>query len=102
MTANGQPDNPRSARYVLKDFVNGKLLYCYAPPNMKQEVYHPFPRFSKLCSRVLPPRELRAIKVIYFKDRKCSYLNTIKLQIRQRVFLVNIILLVSNISYKFK
>ncbi|XP_029471651.1 large subunit GTPase 1 homolog isoform X1 [Rhinatrema bivittatum] len=32
MTAHGQPDQPRSARYVLKDYVNGKLLYCHPPP----------------------------------------------------------------------
>ncbi|KAJ9599173.1 hypothetical protein L9F63_010350, partial [Diploptera punctata] len=43
MTQNGQPDNPRSARYVLKDFVNGKLLYCHAPPGCDQAQYHIFP-----------------------------------------------------------
>ncbi|KAM6223137.1 large subunit GTPase 1 homolog [Rhynchocyon petersi] len=32
MTAHGQPDHPRSARYILKDYVNGKLLYCHPPP----------------------------------------------------------------------
>lgn len=32
MTAHGQPDQPRSARYILKDYVNGKLLYCHPPP----------------------------------------------------------------------
>ncbi|XP_064372886.1 large subunit GTPase 1 homolog isoform X2 [Dromaius novaehollandiae] len=34
MTAHGQPDQPRSARYVLKDYVNGKLLYCHPPPGV--------------------------------------------------------------------
>ncbi|KAK3105322.1 hypothetical protein FSP39_022517 [Pinctada imbricata] len=34
MTANGLPDCPRSARYILKDFVNGRLLYCNAPPGV--------------------------------------------------------------------
>ncbi|XP_027320214.3 large subunit GTPase 1 homolog isoform X2 [Anas platyrhynchos] len=34
MTAHGQPDQPRSARYVLKDYVNGKLLYCHPPPGI--------------------------------------------------------------------
>ncbi|KAF6845134.1 ribosome biogenesis gtpase [Colletotrichum musicola] len=29
----GQPDESRAARYVLKDYVNGKLLYCEPPPN---------------------------------------------------------------------
>ncbi|XP_021040358.1 large subunit GTPase 1 homolog [Mus caroli] len=32
MTAHGQPDQPRSARYILKDYVGGKLLYCHPPP----------------------------------------------------------------------
>ncbi|KAJ7397207.1 Large subunit GTPase 1 like protein [Pitangus sulphuratus] len=34
MTAHGQPDQPRSARYILKDYVNGKLLYCHPPPGI--------------------------------------------------------------------
>ncbi|XP_044743090.1 large subunit GTPase 1 homolog [Chrysoperla carnea] len=64
MTANGQPDNARSARYVLKDFVKGKLLYATAPPNMKQEDYHIFPeRYTKPRNdSMLPPREVRAVK----------------------------------------
>ena len=28
----GQPDQSRAARYVLKDYVSGKLLYCEPPP----------------------------------------------------------------------
>ncbi|KAJ5182730.1 Large subunit GTPase 1 [Penicillium capsulatum] len=28
----GQPDESRAARYVLKDYVNGKLLFCQPPP----------------------------------------------------------------------
>jgi large subunit GTPase 1 len=28
----GQPDQSRAARYLLKDYVNGKLLYCEPPP----------------------------------------------------------------------
>lgn len=31
-TGQGQPDESRAARYVLKDYVNGKLLYCEPPP----------------------------------------------------------------------
>ncbi|KAI1340904.1 P-loop containing nucleoside triphosphate hydrolase protein [Xylariaceae sp. FL0016] len=29
----GQPDESRAARVVLKDYVNGKLLYVHPPPN---------------------------------------------------------------------
>jgi large subunit GTPase 1 len=32
-TGQGQPDESRAARYVLKDYVNGKLLYCHPPPH---------------------------------------------------------------------
>jgi len=32
-TGHGQPDESRAARYVLKDYVNGKLLYCHPPPS---------------------------------------------------------------------
>jgi large subunit GTPase 1 len=28
----GNPDESRAARYILKDYVNGKLLYCHPPP----------------------------------------------------------------------
>lgn len=31
-TGLGQPDESRAARYVLKDYVKGKLLYCHPPP----------------------------------------------------------------------
>ncbi|KAI9727766.1 MAG: hypothetical protein M1834_008005 [Cirrosporium novae-zelandiae] len=29
----GQPDASRAARYILKDYVNGKLLFCHSPPS---------------------------------------------------------------------
>jgi large subunit GTPase 1 len=31
-TGQGQPDESRAARFVLKDYVNGKLLFCHPPP----------------------------------------------------------------------
>ncbi|KAJ6028087.1 Large subunit GTPase 1 [Penicillium herquei] len=33
----GQPDESRAARYVLKDYVNGKLLYVHPPPVAENE-----------------------------------------------------------------
>ncbi|XP_012221126.2 large subunit GTPase 1 homolog [Linepithema humile] len=61
MTQNGQPDNPRSARYVLKDFVNGKLLYCVAPPTLEQGRFHTFPPRRRIVSanKHIPPRVVR-------------------------------------------
>uniref|UniRef100_A0A670ZU06 Large subunit GTPase 1 homolog n=1 Tax=Pseudonaja textilis TaxID=8673 RepID=A0A670ZU06_PSETE len=39
MTDHGQPDQPRSARLVLKDYVKGKLLYCHPPPGTDAELF---------------------------------------------------------------
>ena len=35
----GMPDHARAARMVLKDFVEGKLVFCQAPPNVDQAVF---------------------------------------------------------------
>jgi len=40
MTAGGRPDQSRAARIILKDYVNGKLLHCEAPPGVDQDTYH--------------------------------------------------------------
>lgn len=65
MTANGQPDQSRSARYVLKDFVNGKLLHCHAPPGHEQTDFHTFPVRQKEEHDIsnLPPRQQRAMRM---------------------------------------
>uniref|UniRef100_A0A1E1XFH0 Large subunit GTPase 1 homolog n=1 Tax=Amblyomma aureolatum TaxID=187763 RepID=A0A1E1XFH0_9ACAR len=64
MTQSGLPDNPRASRYILKDFVSGKLLYCVAPPGVSQEDYHTFPPPPARVRRPLltfdePPRMRR-------------------------------------------
>ncbi|XP_071764640.2 large subunit GTPase 1 homolog [Centroberyx gerrardi] len=41
MTSHGQPDQSRSARYILKDYVNGKLLYCHPPPHIHAADFQP-------------------------------------------------------------
>uniref|UniRef100_UPI0037E749A9 large subunit GTPase 1 homolog n=1 Tax=Semicossyphus pulcher TaxID=241346 RepID=UPI0037E749A9 len=41
MTSHGQPDQSRSARYILKDYVCGKLLYCHPPPHINVEDFQP-------------------------------------------------------------
>ncbi len=38
----GTPDQARAARVVLKDFVQGKLLFCLAPPGTDQLEYCPY------------------------------------------------------------
>nr|XP_023026894.1 large subunit GTPase 1 homolog [Leptinotarsa decemlineata] len=67
MTSNGQPDNSRASRYILKDYMNGKLLYCHAPKGVDQSTYHTWPERQKIVSesKVLPPRAVLAIKPCY-------------------------------------
>ncbi|XP_052284041.1 large subunit GTPase 1 homolog isoform X2 [Dreissena polymorpha] len=42
MTYRAVPDMPRSSRYLLKDYVNGKLLYCHPPPDVDSEAFNKF------------------------------------------------------------
>lgn len=34
----GESDMPRAARQILKDYTDGRLLYCHPPPEMGPEV----------------------------------------------------------------
>lgn len=63
MTANGEPDNARAARYVLKDFLNGKLLHCCAPPSIPQKEFHTHEEISETNEDRIPSRTLKIIKV---------------------------------------
>ncbi|KAF8913034.1 P-loop containing nucleoside triphosphate hydrolase protein, partial [Gymnopilus junonius] len=36
----GNPDEARAARYILKDYVNGKLLFCHPPPNVSEALFN--------------------------------------------------------------
>ena len=72
MTANGQPDQSRAARKILKDFINGKLLYCASPPTMKQVDFHKFaePQREEYVLTNLPPRQQRSMKITTGKSSK--------------------------------
>ncbi|KAL1456009.1 hypothetical protein WDU94_000764 [Cyamophila willieti] len=61
MTSNGQPDNPRSARYVLKDYVNGHLSYCHAPLGIPQEKFHVFKLKDRKPLPKPTPQAVRAL-----------------------------------------
>ncbi|RWS13216.1 hypothetical protein B4U79_03715 [Dinothrombium tinctorium] len=42
MTQRGLPDTARAARYIIKDFILGRLLVCFAPPSVNQNEFHLF------------------------------------------------------------
>uniref|UniRef100_H9G8S3 Large subunit GTPase 1 homolog n=1 Tax=Anolis carolinensis TaxID=28377 RepID=H9G8S3_ANOCA len=70
MTDHGQPDQPRSARYVLKDYVTGKLLYCHPPPGTDAQEFQrwhkrgsPAPKAPPPETRTRPGRSQRATQM---------------------------------------
>ena len=36
------PDVQRSARLILKDYINGKFIYCHAPPGVDEKSFQEF------------------------------------------------------------
>jgi large subunit GTPase 1 len=36
----GNPDEARAARYVLKDYANAKLLFCHPPPDISEDAFN--------------------------------------------------------------
>jgi large subunit GTPase 1 len=42
MTHKGIPDGSRAARLILKDYVSGKLLYCYPPPGVNAKEFQQY------------------------------------------------------------
>ncbi|XP_054691798.1 large subunit GTPase 1 homolog [Grus americana] len=75
MTAHGQPDQPRSARYVLKDYVSGKLLYCHPPlgidPNDFQHQHQRCPesRTVQASAQVKPEKNTKAKQIENVVDK---------------------------------
>ncbi|XP_061593148.1 large subunit GTPase 1 homolog [Cololabis saira] len=59
MTSHGQPDQSRSARYILKDYVSGKLLFCHPPPHINAEDFQP--QHSKFLSSDSDTCDLSAV-----------------------------------------
>jgi large subunit GTPase 1 len=46
----GNPDEARAARYILKDYVNAKLLFCHPPPNLPADEFNQETQDSMLRS----------------------------------------------------
>ncbi|KAF9107228.1 hypothetical protein BGX29_006914 [Mortierella sp. GBA35] len=63
----GNPDESRAARYILKDYVNGKLLFCAPPPGIEpidfNAEHNQLDRFKK--RKMAPTRRLPATASTY-------------------------------------
>ncbi|NWV13059.1 LSG1 GTPase, partial [Ptilonorhynchus violaceus] len=75
MTSHGQPDQPRSARYVLKDYVSGKLLYCHPPPGIDPNDFQhqhqrcPESRIVQATGQVKPEKNTKAKQIENVVDK---------------------------------
>jgi len=47
MGSHGMPDRHRAARIILKDYVNGVLLYCIPPTGVDPDEFNPMPILKK-------------------------------------------------------
>jgi hypothetical protein len=52
MKPGGVPDHTRAARLILKDYVQGKLVFCQAPPNFNQVLQFGTPNVRLRVSNV--------------------------------------------------
>ncbi|KAM9358509.1 large subunit GTPase 1 homolog isoform 2-T2 [Symphorus nematophorus] len=74
MTSHGQPDQSRSSRYILKDYVSGKLLYCHPPPHIKAEDFQPqhkkfLNRDSNCCDLAAPTNKQKIKRIENVVDK---------------------------------
>lgn len=60
MTSSGQPDCPRASRYLVKDYLKGKLLYCHPPPGAAASKFEQSQVSGKVLLR-LKAKEAKAV-----------------------------------------
>jgi predicted metal-dependent hydrolase len=81
-SSQGNPDESRAARYILKDYVNGKLLHVTAPPEVDEkkfnkEVYEDRDWLSKHIKKmeeivIQKQEEIDATVVFLFYSEPCN------------------------------
>lgn len=63
----GNPDEARAARYVLKDYVNAKLLFCHPPPGIPEDEFNEDTRQNAL-RRALGKKKAPTTRVVKGAD----------------------------------
>ncbi|TPX72787.1 hypothetical protein SpCBS45565_g00098 [Spizellomyces sp. 'palustris'] len=62
-SSQGNPDEARAARYILKDYVSGKILYAHPPPNINPDTFnapmYKNKRFAKRKPESTPPSDAK-------------------------------------------
>ena len=62
VTGRGLPDHAKSAKCLIRDFVSGHLLYCYAPPDVDQRKFQPYDDCEvKFLPKHITPQQRRVL-----------------------------------------
>jgi hypothetical protein len=75
MNHKGIPDEQRSARCIIKDYLSGRLIYCYPPPTIDEKTFQEF-KINQLKEEKYLER-LRKIEahVVHFIVSLCQQAN---------------------------
>ncbi|KAI8583899.1 hypothetical protein K450DRAFT_195620 [Umbelopsis ramanniana AG] len=75
-SSQGNPDESRAARYILKDYVNGKLLYCHPPPSTDEKEFnketHELQKYLDLQKKLAPTTRVPSNALNYIPPAETS------------------------------
>jgi large subunit GTPase 1 len=77
----GNPDEARAARYILKDYVNGKLLFCHPPPGVAEANFNQ-PTYKNTLSRLASKKHAPLTRVGKDSDTYVPYSASMELPAR--------------------
>jgi len=72
----GNPDEARAARYILKDYVNGKLLFCHPPPGVAAAHFNQ-PTYKNTLSRLASKKQAPLTRVVKDSDTYVPYIASV-------------------------
>jgi len=75
-SSQGNPDESRAARYILKDYVNGKLLFCHPPPGINERDFnretHDLQQYLDLEKKMAPTTRVPSNALNYVPPAEAS------------------------------
>ncbi|CAO3679936.1 unnamed protein product [Umbelopsis ramanniana] len=75
-SSQGNPDESRAARYILKDYVNGKLLFCHPPPSIDEKEFnketHELQKYLDLQKKLAPTTRVPSNALNYIPPAETS------------------------------
>lgn len=75
VTGRSLPDEARASRIILKDFVNGKIIYNNLPPGCTKQCWqsNPLTQFEEEKEEEIPPEKVVAQETIVSPETKLEH-----------------------------